>query len=175
MQAIRIESEWNGAAVSARHWITLHLIDRGAQLEIRVSAPHYANPPAPNTAIGSTDRLWEHEVVELFVHGENNRYTEIELSPSGHFLVLQLEGVRQIVATMLPIEFTATINGDRWTGTALIDKELLPETPLKVNATAIHGSDPTRTYLSWLPLPGAVPDFHQPECFRPITWATLED
>ena len=172
IQAIRIESQWNGAAVSARHWITLHLIDRGTQLEIRVSAPYYGDPPAPSTPCGPTDRLWEHEVVELFIHGKNDRYTEIELAPSGHFLVLQLAGVRQIVASKLPLQFSATIHENHWTGTAFIDKKLLPDAPLTVNATAIHGGDSERTYLSWVPLPGVEPDFHQPSCFRPIIWVT---
>jgi hypothetical protein len=175
IQAIRIETQWNGAAISARHWITLHLIDRGARLEIRVSAPYYADPPAPSTPIGPTDRLWEHEVVELFVYGSANQYTEIELSPSGHFLVLQLNGVRQIVKSMLSIEFETTIHEDRWTATAMIDKSLLPPSPLTVNATAIHGSGADRTHLSWVALPGTTPDFHQPKYVRPIAWATADD
>jgi hypothetical protein len=174
-QAIRIEAQWNGAAISARHWITLHLIDRGAHIEVRVSAPHYADPPPPDTPVGPTDRLWEYEVVELFIHGADDRYTEIELSPSGHHLVLQLQGVRQPVASMLPIQFESTIHGDRWTGTAVVDKKLLPEAPLRMNATAIHGSDSSRTYLSWVTLPGQTPDFHQPEYFHAITWATQAD
>ncbi len=149
----------------------MHLLDRDSHLEIRVSAPHYADPPPPSAPIGPTANLWEHEVVELFIHGPDNRYTEIELSPSGHHLVLQLEGVRNTVASMLPIQFEATIHADRWTGTAIIEKALLPDTPHRVNAAAIHGTDANRTYLSWVTLPGEAPDFHQPECFRPIVWA----
>ncbi len=172
IQAMRIEALWNGAAVSARHWITLHLIDRGEELEVRVSAPYYADPAPPSTPVGPTDRLWEHEVVELFIHGEDDRYIEIELAPSGHHLVIQLHGIRQPIASLLPIQFQATINDDRWTGTALIRKELLPPGPHRLNATAIHGSGADRDYLSWVSLPGTEPDFHQPAYFRPATWAT---
>ena len=168
IQAIRIESEWNGNALSARHWVTLHLLDRETELEIRISAPYYGDPDAPMTEPGPTDRLWEHEVVELFIYGANLQYTEIELAPSGHHLVLQLDGVRNPVATKLPIAYEATIHSDRWTATAKINKSLLPAGPHRWNATAIHGSGDNRTYLSWIPLPGTEPDFHQPECTRPL-------
>ena len=170
IQAIRIESEWDGNALSARHWITIHLLDREGQLEVRISAPYYADPAAPTTPPGPTDQLWEHEVVELFIYGADDQYTEIELAPSGHHLVLQLNGVRNAVATKLPIMYEATIHGDRWTATASIDKALLPAGPHRWNATAIHGSKEHRTYLSWIPLPGDKPDFHQPEITQTLVF-----
>ena len=175
IQAIRIETEWNGAAVSARHWITLHLFNHESEIELRVSAPFYNDPPAPTVPIGPTDRLWEHEVVELFFHGVDDRYTEIELSPSGHHLVLQLHGVRNMVSSKIPIQFQATTNGERWTGTARIKKHLLPDGPHRINATAIHGSGNDRMYLSWVALPGTEPDFHQPQQFRPLVWVEGDD
>ena len=168
IQAIRIEAEWNGNALPTRHWITIHLLDRETELEIRISAPYYGAPKAPSTPIGPTDTLWEHEVVELFIYGADHRYTEIEMAPSGHHLVLQLEGVRNAVATKLPLAYEATILGDRWTATAKIRKDFLPAGPHRWNATAIHGEKENRTYLSWVPLPGAEPDFHQPDATRPL-------
>ena len=171
IEAIRIESEWNGNAVSARHWITIHLLERERCLEARISAPYYGDPAAPDSQQGPTDGLWEYEVVELFLYGAKNKYLEIELSPSGHHLVLRLDGVRQIVESKLPLPYEATILGDRWTATAKIDKNLLPPGPLRWNATAIHGSHEQRTYLSWVPLPGEKPDFHQPEASRPLPFS----
>ena len=168
IQAIRIEAEWNGTAISARHWITVHLLDKADHLEIRVSAPYYGSPQAPSTPVGPTDQLWEHEVVEIFIYGENEHYLEIELAPSGHHLVLQLRGIRNVIASKLPLDFTATIHGDRWTGTARVNKDHLPNSPRRLNATAIHGSKDARKYLSWNRLPGNEPDFHQPGSSRPL-------
>ena len=168
IQAIRIEAEWNGTAISARHWITVHLLYKVDHLEVRVSAPYYGDPTAPSTPIGPTDQLWEHEVVEIFIYGDKGKYLEVELAPSGHHLVLQLQGIRNVVASKLPLDFTATIHGDRWTGTARIDKDDLPGTPRRWNVTAIHGSKDERRYLSWNVLPGEAPDFHQPESSRPL-------
>jgi len=113
--------------------------------------------------------------VELFIYGDDDQYTEIELAPSGHHLVLQLDGIRRAVATQLPIEYDATVHGDRWTGTAKIDKSLLPDGPHRWNATAIHGSGEERRYLSWLPLPGEAPDFHQPTSTCALSFAGGDD
>jgi hypothetical protein len=154
--------------VAPSHWITLHLMPSAAGLEIRIRAPFYEDPPPPDVAPGPVEGLWEHEVVELFISGPGERYTEIELSPSGHHLVLQLAGVRQPVARLLDIDFVAKVVDDQWTGTAQIPALLLPPEPWRINATAIHGSGAGRIYLSWVPLPGAAPDFHQPALFRAI-------
>ena len=166
IQSLRIETSWDGTPVQPQHWITLHLLMSDDELEIRVSAPFYGDPAPPAGPAGPTAELWEHEVVELFICGKDGRYTEIELSPSGHHLVLQLAGVRQPVASGLPIAFEAKIAGDAWTGRARVPIALLPCGPYTFNATAIHGSGDARTYLSWVPLDGSAPDFHQPHCFR---------
>jgi hypothetical protein len=118
--------------------------------------------------------LWEHEVVELFIFGTDGKYTEIEMAPSGHHLVLQLDGIRNPVATLLPLAFEATILGDRWTGTARIDKDLLPPGPHHLNATAIHGEGANRKYLSWVTLPGDAPDFHRPDCARKLSFVGVK-
>jgi len=100
---LRICRRWNGTPIGPADHIDVAWTDQGAIIELRVTAPFYGDPPAPSAPIGPTDRLWEHEVVEVFIAGPDGRYTEIELAPSGHHLVLQLDGVRQPVATCIPI------------------------------------------------------------------------
>ena len=166
IQSLRIERFWNGDPAPAQDWITLHLILDEGGLTIRVDAPFYGDPVAPEAPVGSIDKLWEHEVVEVFLLGDDEHYTEIEMAPSGHYLVLQLQGVRNPVRTELPLNFKAEIQGNRWRGEAVIDRNLLPLGSLKMNATAIHGSGLDRSYLSWIPLAGDAPDFHQIDRFR---------
>ncbi len=163
-----ISTHWDGSPADPADQITVAWTDRGAVIELRVDAPFYGEPAAPTGPKGPTDRLWEHEVVEVFIGGTDARYTEIELAPSGHHLVLQLDGIRQPVATCLPIEFKAFVVGDRWTGVARVSRTLMPPGPWRVNATAIHGSDDHRVYLSMHPLAGSEPDFHQPSRFQPL-------
>ncbi len=166
IRSLRIESYWDGKSLPAEEWISIHLLLSDLGLEVRLDAPFYGDPKAPSCPIGPTDKLWEHEVVEIFILGDDGQYTEIEMAPSGHHLVLQLDGVRNAIATLQPLEFDAVIQGKRWTGVARIGVDLIPQGPLRVNATAIHGSGANRTYLSWIPLCGDEPDFHQPDRFK---------
>ena len=137
-------------------------------LELEVDAPFHGDLPPPG-APGPTPRLWEHEVVELFIQGaQGGPYTEVELGPHGHHLVLRLGAVRQVRDQLHPIAFTAEITGDRWTGRARLPRALLPPGPWRGNATAIHGPPEGRVYQTWAPLPGPQPDFHQPARFRPL-------
>jgi len=121
------------------------------------------------------DQLWDYEVVEVFFLGRSNRYLEIEMSPHGHFLVLKLHGARNLVETMIPIDYHAgqvkVGNVTRWTGVARIPKTLMPDGPYYWNAYSIHGVDENRRYLSLYPVPGPgfhddAPDFHRIHCFR---------
>ena len=77
-------------------------------------------PPGP---AGSTDELWNHEVVEVFIMGRAERYLEIEMSPHGHYLALKLQGARNIVTKEIPLDYHVirnkagpTLYGTRWTG-----------------------------------------------------------
>jgi len=145
---------------------TLRLSYEGSDLQIEVDAP-FAGENLPVGPVGPTPKLWEHEVVELFVVGADQRYTEIELAPTGHHLVLQLEGIRNIVRSELPIAFRATIEGARWRGSAAIARALLPDPPLKCNAYRVAGAGPSRRWQALVAVGGDRPDFHRLERFAP--------
>ena len=160
---------WNGDACSAQSRVSLSIHEEGECLRLDVDAPFY-NDPAPQSPAGSTPHLWEYEVVECFIVGEGRPipYIEIELGPHGHHLVLQLCGIRTIVQTYPSISYTATIHGERWSGTAFIPKVWLPNGPWTHNAFAIHGQGLARKYLTLYPTLGAQPDFHRLHTFRPL-------
>ncbi len=165
---LRIENTWNGQP-APREMVELSLRRSEGSLLLEVDSPFYADPP-PSVPPGSCWGLWDHEVVELFIvgPGEKPQYTEIELGPHGHWLVLRLNGVRQVVERELPLAFQARISSDRWTGRCTIPSEWIPEGPHRINAFAIHGVGEARRYLSMTPLPGSAPDFHQPDQFTEL-------
>ena len=139
----------------------------GEGLSIRIEAPFHDDPPPP-TPPGPTAALWEHEVVELFVAGVDERYLEIEIGPRGHHLVLWLEGVRRPAREQLPLSVEVSREGSRWVATARTDARVpLPEAPWRVNAYAIHGVGEARRYLAHAPMPGDRPDFHRLDRFVP--------
>jgi hypothetical protein len=171
---LTITTTWDGAPLAPTEQVRVRLhLSQGA-LHIRVDAPLHGDPP-PLAPPGPTDRLWEHEVVELFVAAASPAgpptYTEIELGPAGHHLVLQLRGVRQVVAARLPLRFRSRRRGARWLGAAAVERDLLPPPPWRINAFAIHGEGDGRRYLAAFPLPGPRPDFHQPARFPAVSLA----
>jgi hypothetical protein len=168
---LSIDRTWNGEPARDGEIVRLALRRRAAALEVVVDAPWHRDPPPP-AAPGPTDRLWEFEVVELFVAGADPgvpRYTEIELSPYGHHLVLRFVGVRNAVDRGLQLGFAAERHGRRWSGRAVVPARYLPAAPWRANACAIHGTGDSRRYLAAQPLPGPTPDFHQPERFEALS------
>lgn len=157
---------WDGALLPPEARTTVRLSWEGDALRLDLDAPYAGDPPPPGPP-GPTDRLWEHEVVELFVLGEGERYTEIEVGPHGHHLVLQLDGVRRPVASGLPLELVCRIDGARWTATARLARALLPPGPRRCNAYRIAGPAGARRHEAMVAVPGEAADFHRLDRFAP--------
>jgi hypothetical protein len=164
---LAIDRAWNGASTAPEETARIALRWAPGGLALAVDAPFHGDPPPPARP-GPCDRLWEHEVVEVFLAGANEppvAYTEIELSPHGHYLVLRLLGVRNPIDFALPLAFEARIEGRRWRGNAVVPAGYLPPGALRGNAYAVHGVGVRRRHLAAYPLPGERPDFHRPDAF----------
>jgi hypothetical protein len=179
MQTIlTIERLWNGADALERERAAVAVGWVPGGLRIEVDAPFHGDP-APPARPGPCDRLWEFEVVEVFLAGASSPgapqpYTEVELSPHGHYLVLRLLGVRNPVDLALPLAFRAEIEGARWRGRAVVPFAYLPAGELIGNAYSIHGVGPRRRYLAAHAVPGERPDFHQLQHFAPLALGPRE-
>lgn len=147
--------------------VSFYLSLQTGGLRVQTDAPFYGDPP-PAGAGGPCEGLWDFEVVELFIaHGET--YTELELGPHGHYLLLRLQGVRQMITQQLPLSFYDwKQRAGRWQGDALIPWVYLPPEPWTFNAYAMHGQGDARQYLALFALTGIAPDFHRLECFQPL-------
>ncbi|MEL6348546.1 MAG: hypothetical protein AAFV53_35905 [Myxococcota bacterium] len=167
MITLTLRRDWAGAPLPPAQHVQLTIQPTQAALLVHVDAPHYGDP-LPGVPPGPCWKLWEHEVVELFILGADERYLEVELGPGNHHLVLQLHGTRNVIDRMLPLTFSATVDGARWTGDAAIPWAMLPKGPHRINAYAIHGQGRQRRYLAWQPVPGERPDFHRLAFFTPI-------
>ena len=160
---LRIEHTWDGRPVGGDEAAEVRLSFADRALRIEVDAPFHGDP-APDGQ-GSTPGLWDYEVVEVFLLGEGERYTEIELGPHGHHLVLMLEGERNAVHQGTLLDYAVERQADRWTGVARVPLGWLPPDCDRLNAYAIHGRGEDRRYLAWRPTLGAAPDFHRLERF----------
>ena len=163
----KIHQDWTGQTLPESACFQLELESRKNGLLIDFKGPYYGDP-APIQPAGSCPELWEYEVIELFL-AQGEQYTEIELGPAGHYLVLQLQGERNIISQGADIRYQCSTLHGRWMGTALIPWALLPPGPWTGNAYAIHGKGATRRYTCAFKAESAVPDFHRLESFQCIT------
>ena len=173
-QELAIAHDFRGQRLPESRSALLRLRREGDELCIEVVSPYFGDP-APTTPVGPSDRLWEHEVCEVFIADAAEHYLEIELSPHGHHLVLELNGVRKVVRAQLPIAYSARIEPPaapgqlgRFVGQARVPWEYLPRPALRVNAFAIHGPAAQRCYHAHSAPGGDVADFHQLSSFVPF-------
>jgi hypothetical protein len=168
-KTILIERAWDGAGVGADERVRLDLALGADLLAIEVVAPFHGDPPPPGS-VGSCDGLWEFEVVELFLVGDGERYLEIELSPHGHHLALELQGPRNVIECGLELRYACRRDATSWRGRAEVEARRLPSGLRAANAFAIHGTGPGRRYLAAWPTGGERPDFHRIASFPPLVW-----
>ena len=162
-----IRSAWDGAPSPTGEHVRLTLAWDSARAELQVEAPFHGDPPPPGPP-GAHPGLWDFEVVELFLLGEDERYLEIEVGPHGHHWVLELHGPRRVVREGLPLALEVERQGELWRARAEFPCAWLPPGLFAASACAIHGEGSRRRYLSASPLPGSRPDFHQLSGFAPL-------
>jgi hypothetical protein len=171
MLSFTLDHTWDGQPIPAARVVRVFIeADRlTSGLRIAVDSPFIGDRP-PRGEPGPTWELWKSEVVEVFILGQDGEYLEIEMNPYGHWLAMRLKGARNIVDKDIPVRFrTAVIGGMNWTGRLTLGRDQLPPGPHRVNVAAIGGRGRHRKWLSWKPMPGDAPDFHQLEHFAEVT------
>jgi len=175
-----ITNLWNGtedtlsnATDKGGNQVTVKLQDFANFVRIEIDAPFYNDPPPPNGKPGEPyDRLYNYEVAETFFLCKNtSQYVELEFGAHGEHLVLFLNGRRNDIMKMLPLNYTASIDQKkkRWSGQADVPADYFPPNVTHFNAYAIHnqqinGSEPI--YKALYPSSGEKPDFHDLDSFK---------
>lgn len=164
---LAIDRTWDGRTLPARETATVTLTPGESTWHIAIDAPLAGDPPPPSEP-GSTPGLWEFEVVEVMLLGLDDRYLEVEFSPHGHYLVLELHGRRNPVKQGHLMHYAARRGPVRWRGEASIPTDWLPPECSRVNAYAIRGQGQARIYMAHSPPGGDAPDFHRLSSFVPL-------
>ena len=159
-----INKLWSGESLPPRDNAEVSIEFDAHEFRIFIDAPFHDDPKPP-AAVGYTPRLWEYEVVEVFLVGDDGQYLELEFGPYGHYLMLWLSGPRVVTPRPLTCTYSITSRSSRWTAVAMCARSALPKSIARINLFAIAGVADQRRYMAWHPLPGAEPDFHQPGRF----------
>lgn len=166
MWRFEIESEWSGEALGDGFAVEVH------EGGVRVEGPFFGEDRRPEGE-GFCGRLWEHEVVEVFLAEEGGRYVEIEVGPFGHWLVLAFDGYRQGgVVHGVVNSVNVALNEGRWRGELSLERGwwsgVLARSGVG-NAFAIHGVGGRRRYCAaFVPGDGSRPDFHRRDTYRAL-------
>ena len=155
---------WDGTSLSQSDIVHVLVKEYDAFVQLEIDAPYY-NDPSPNEPPSSVWGLWDYEVVEVFFVGSDGQYLEAEFGPHGHHLLLWLSGPRIIEKKHLPVQFSTTIQQNRWNGSAKISRSILPSPIKRWNLFSIHGIGEKRRYQCMFPLDTPKPDFHHPQRF----------
>lgn len=161
-----VGSTWQGESVKP----IVVVVDESG---VGVEAPFYGQDPVPEGS-GHHPRLWEFEVVEVFLGAEDGSYVEIELGPHGHWLVLAFAGYRD------QVELGEVVSGyrvervdGRWSGKLVLEPawwRSVLATSRTGNAYAIHTAEGRRRYCAaFVPTDGSRPDFHRQDVWRSLT------
>lgn len=199
MQTFQITKLWNGKVFEkdrdqVDHTISMRIRPSSQSLELHVIAPYFGTSYIPDRPVGRCPRLYDHEVVEVFIASKMSKhqdpsiipYFEIILGPHGHYLAISHTGQGNWSACNDSILLqnpapSIHISADRktWSAVVQIPYELLPEPQEDLqsnlslnwmfNAYAIHGRDSDRVYMALNPVPGDVPNFHQLKHFVPLS------
>lgn len=174
---LTVGSFWNGPPLPLASVAQLSLRLEAETLYVRFEAPYFGDP-APEAAPGSTEALWNYEVVELFLLGDHGRYLELEFGPHGHYLAIRLQGCRRALSRGHALQYRSMpVAPKRYRGEAHIPRALLPSGALRGNAYLIHASGAAchsspgdRCYHAHQAVPATQPDFHQLNRFTPLAF-----
>jgi hypothetical protein len=166
-----IPSDWHGAPLTAP--IQWFLGRDPVALWFRAVVPQlpvFDNALRPGQFV---EGLWEQDVAELFIGGEAGHYQEFNLNPAGAWWTCFFTGYRtRAIATRRPetICIDTDITPSSWDAVLAVRSAEL-SVPLTQRSTVhvsfiLHGQG--KQYVSSHPVGGREPDYHLPECFRPV-------
>ncbi|MGJ8697849.1 MAG: hypothetical protein ACSHYF_16140 [Verrucomicrobiaceae bacterium] len=111
--------------------------------------------------------LWKFDLAEFFLASPDGSYLEFNLAPNGSWWSSFFNSPRNPLdlPPLHGVETVAKIFPSGWRAMASIPLHQLPPlTDARLNVTFILGS-PRQRFFTAAPLPGAEPDFHQPDHF----------
>jgi alpha-galactosidase len=130
---------------------------------------------------GRRDQLWDRDVAEVFLQPDPSRvrnYKEFEVSPNGFWIDLDIAaGEKRDLKSGLRRRVVMNEAAKMWVAELALPMKCLverfdPEAKWKVNFYRVEGAAEPRFYSAWQPTRTAVPNFHVPEAFGELVFAS---
>jgi hypothetical protein len=171
-------SDWRGENADPLRETEVRLLWSPDHLYIRFSC-RYREIYVCDGKNGRRDQLWEKDVAELFVHrgtDELRHYREFEISPNGDWLDLDINAGQKSFL-MCDLKSRVVCNADKWMAELAIPMDSLtsdfnPDELWRLNLFRIEGREPDRFYSAWRPTYTPKPNFHIPEHFGELVFAS---
>jgi hypothetical protein len=170
--------DWRGENADPQRETEARMLWSGTHLFIRFLC-RYREIYAKEGSNRRRDELWTEDVAEIFIQrgtDETQRYREFEISPKGDWLDLEINA-RQRSFLLCDLIARTTCDTEKWIAELAIPMNAL--TPLfdpseiwRLNLFRIEGREPKRFYSAWHPTHTPQPDFHVPEQFGELIFAS---
>lgn len=170
-----ISKDWHGQPLNPPAAFTLASDGVNLWFAATRQAPATIHPDAEEGAF--TPELWKHDVAELFIADDGGGYLEFNLAANGAWWACKFDSVREAAPDQPDFREAVTTHHDAtqpgsWLAALVIPIPFLIDHAgfgpgNRVNVTFILNS-PAQTFHSASKLPGAEPDFHQPQAFLPL-------
>ena len=181
---VRFDTDWQGRNADPERETEVRLLWTVETLFLRFRA-HYRTitvfPDAePN---GRRDQLWDRDVAEAFLQPDYSnlrKYKEFEVSPNGFWIDLDIAPEeKHDLKSGLKRRVVLNERSKIWTAELAIPMRSLvagfdPTMTWRANFYRVEGAAEPRFYSAWCPTGTPVPNFHVPEAFGELVFATTK-
>lgn len=181
-EPIRFDSDWQGKNSDPERGTEVRMLWTAATLYLKFVARYRVisvfGDSDPN---GRRDKLWDRDVAEVFLQpdpSEQRRYKEFEVSPNGFWIDLDISnGSLADLKSGMKRRVSADEAAKTWTAELAIPMKCLvrhfdPHAIWRVNFYRVEGPAEPRFYSSWQPTNTPAPNFHVPELFGYLKFAS---
>lgn len=179
---LRFESDWQGKNADPTRDTEVRLLWTPETLFLRFRAKYRVVTVFPDAEPnGRRDQLWDRDVAEAFLQPDPShlrRYKEFEISPNGFWIDLDIApGEKHDLKSGLRRRVTLDETTKTWVAELALPMKCLvepfdPAATWRANFYRVEGPAEPRFYSAWRPTRTATPNFHVPEAFGRLVFAS---
>src|SRR6266849_5856386 len=179
---LRFDADWQGKNADPERETEVRLLWTLESFFVRFHARFRTISVFPDAEVnGRRDQLWDRDVAEVFLQSDLSqlrRYKEFEVSPNGYWIDLDIApGEKHDLKSGLRRRVILDEAARTWTAELALPMNCLvgrfDATAIwRVNFYRIEGAAESRFYSAWQPTRTPAPNFHVPEAFGELVFAS---